>query len=153
MFRGFSAVTIDAKGRLAVPARHRELLVARGVNNLIMTISPWDSCIWLYPLPDWDDIEHQLQRLPAGDAESRMTRRVVLGHATDCPLDGQGRILVPQELRDLVGMDRQSVVLGQGNKLEIWDEAGWQRRRAEWLQDVAAGSASPTSTVLSSLSL
>ena len=82
-----------------------------------------------------------------------MTRRVVLGHATDSPLDAQGRILVPQELRDLVGLERQSVVLGQGNKLEIWDEAAWQRRRAEWLQDVAAGSASPTSTVLSSLSL
>ena len=153
MFRGFNAVTIDAKGRLAVPARHRELLSGRGVHSLIMTISPWDSCIWLYPLPDWDEIESQLQRLPAGDAEARMTRRVVLGHATDCPLDGQGRILVPQELRELVGLDRQSVVLGQGNKLEIWDEPAWQRRRAEWLQDVAAGSASPTSTVLSSLSL
>ena len=56
MFRGFNAVTIDAKGRLAVPARHRDLLVTRGVGSLVMTISPWDSCIWLYPLPDWDEM-------------------------------------------------------------------------------------------------
>ena len=130
MFRGFNAVTIDAKGRLAVPARFRELLAARNVDTLIMTISPWDRCIWAYPLPEWEGIDSKLHALPAA----------------------QGRVLVPQELRDLVHIDRRTVVLGQGNKLELWDDESWQRRRGEWLQEVASGS-TPTSNVLASLSL
>ncbi len=152
MFRGFNAVTIDAKGRLAVPARFRELLAARNVDTLIMTISPWDRCIWAYPLPEWEGIDSKLHALPAADPEARMAKRVVLGHATDCQFDAQGRVLVPQELRDLVHIDRRTVVLGQGNKLELWDDESWQRRRGEWLQEVASGS-TPTSNVLASLSL
>lgn len=152
MFRGFNAVTIDVKGRLAVPARFRELLSARNVDTLIMTISPWDRCIWAYPLPEWEGIDSKLHALPAADPEARMAKRVVLGHATDCQLDAQGRVLVPQELRDLVQIDRRTVVLGQGNKLELWDDESWQRRRGEWLQEVASGS-TPTSNVLASLSL
>ncbi len=152
MFRGFNAVTIDVKGRLAVPARFRELLGARDVNTLIMTISPWDRCIWAYALPEWEEIDAKLHALPAADPEARMAKRVVLGHATDCALDAQGRILMPQELRELVGIDRRTVVLGLGNKLELWDDQVWQRRRGEWLTEVAAGTA-PTSAVLASLSL
>jgi MraZ protein len=152
VFRGFSSVSIDAKGRMAVPARHRELLDARGVNTLILTLSPWDSCLWAYPLTAWDDIDDKLNALPAADAESRMAKRVVLGHATDCVLDAQGRVLVPQELRDLAGISRRAVVLGQGNKFEVWDEDAWGRRREEWLQTVAAGG-NPSSTMLASLAL
>jgi MraZ protein len=152
VFRGFSSVSIDAKGRMAVPARHRELLDARGVNTLIMTLSPWDSCLWAYPLPAWDDIDDKLNALPAADAESRMAKRVMLGHATDCVLDAQGRVLVPQELRDLAGIARRAVVLGQGNKFEVWDEGAWGRRREEWLQTVAAGG-NPSSAMLASLAL
>lgn len=152
MFRGFNAVSIDAKGRLAVPVRFRDQLGARGVDTLVMTISPWDRCIWAYPLSEWEEIDAKLHALPAADPEARMAKRVVLGHATDCPLDGQGRILVPQELRELVGIDKRTVVLGQGNKLELWDDAVWQRRRGEWLEEVASG-ATPTSAVLTSLSL
>ena len=152
MFRGFNAVTIDVKGRLAVPARFRDLLGARDVSTLIMTISPWDRCIWAYPLPEWEEIDAKLHALPAADPEARMAKRVVLGHATDCALDAQGRSLMPQELRDLVGIDRRTVVLGLGNKLELWDDQVWQRRRGEWLTEVAAGTA-PTSAVLASLSL
>ncbi len=152
VFRGFSSVSIDAKGRMAVPARHRELLDARGVNTLILTLSPWDSCLWAYPLTAWDEIDDKLNALPAADAESRMAKRVMLGHATDCVLDAQGRVLVPQELRDLAGISRRAVVLGQGNKFEVWDEDAWGRRREEWLQTVAAGG-NPSSTMLASLAL
>jgi MraZ protein len=152
VFRGFSSVSIDAKGRLAIPARHRELLEAHGVHTLILTLSPWDSCLWAYPLSAWDEIDAKLNALPAADAESRMAKRVVLGHATDCPLDGHGRVLVPQELRELAGIDRRAVVLGQGNKFEVWDDAAWARRREEWLQTVAGGGAA-SSAMLASLSL
>jgi MraZ protein len=152
VFRGFSSVSIDAKGRMAVPARHRDLLDASGVNTLIFTLSPWDSCLWAYPLPAWDEIDTKLNALPAADAESRMAKRVVLGHATDCVMDAQGRVLVPQELRDLAGIARRAVVLGQGNKFEVWDEAAWSRQREAWLQTVADGG-NATSAMLSSLSL
>lgn len=137
---------------MAVPARHRDLLVAGGVNTLILTLSPWDSCLWAYPLPAWDEIDNKLNALPAADAESRMAKRVVLGHATDCVMDAQGRVLVPQELRDLAGISRRAVVLGQGNKFEVWDEAAWSRQREAWLQTVADGG-NATSAMLSSLSL
>jgi MraZ protein len=152
VFRGFSSVSIDAKGRMAIPARHRDLLDASGVNTLILTLSPWDSCLWAYPLPAWDEIDAKLNALPAADAESRMAKRVVLGHATDCVMDAQGRVLVPQELRDLAGISRRAVVLGQGNKFEVWDEAAWSRQREAWLQTVADGG-NATSAMLSSLSL
>lgn len=152
MFRGYNAVSIDAKGRLAVPARFRELLGAAGVGTLVMTISPWDRCLWLYPLPEWEALDSQLQALPSADTVARMTKRVVLGHATDCPLDGQGRILMPHELQELVGIDRRIVVMGQGNKLELWDEATWKTQRTEYLQEVAAGT-TPTSELLKTLSL
>jgi MraZ protein len=152
VFRGCSAVSIDAKGRMAVPARHRDLLEARGISTLIVTLSPWDSCLWAYPLSAWDEVDAKLNALPAADAESRMAKRVILGHATDCVLDAQGRVLVPQDLRDLAGISRRAVVLGQGNKFEVWDDGAWTRRREEWLQTVAEGG-NASSAMLSSLSL
>lgn len=152
MFRGFSTVSIDAKGRMAVPARHRELLDGQGVHTLILTLSPWDNCLWAYPLPAWDEVDAKLNALPTADAESRMAKRVILGHASDCILDGQGRVLVPQELRELAGIERRAVVLGQGNKIEVWDERTWERRREEWLQTVAEGG-NASSAMLASLAL
>jgi len=77
---------------------------------------------------------------------------VILGHATDCVLDAQGRVLVPQDLRELAGISRRAVVLGQGNKFEVWDDGAWTRRREEWLQTVAEGG-NASSAMLSSLSL
>ncbi len=136
MFRGFSTLSLDAKGRMAIPSRYRERLAEHCGNALVLTLNPLDHCLWLYPLPDWELIETKLSALSDFDRQSRRTKQMMRGYATDCELDGHGRILLPQQLRDYACISKQVVVLGQGNKFEIWDEANWNQQRDEWLQQV-----------------
>jgi len=152
MFKGCTTISIDAKGRLAVPARHRDQLSAAAAGQLVLTLNPWDRCLWLYPASEWQLIEAKLQGLSDFDRESRRTKQIIRGYATDCSLDGQGRVLLPPELRQFALLDKRVAFLGQGNKFEIWDQDVWNRQRDEWLEGVnerdGAGSA-----VLGSLSL
>lgn len=152
MFRGQSTISIDAKGRLAVPARIRDALSALPNPALVLTLNPWDKALWLYPVAEWELIEVKLSGLSDFDRHSRRTKQIMRGYATDCACDGQGRVLLPQELRDIAGIDRQVTLLGQGNKCEIWDTATWQAERDHWLQDVGDGADAP-SDALGSLSL
>lgn len=152
MFRGLSTISVDAKGRLAVPSRYREMLGSGHEAPLVLTLNPWDRALWLYPLPEWELIESKLSALSDFDRQSRRTKQIMRGYATDCTCDGQGRVLLPQELRAIAGIERQAALLGQGNKFEIWDLDAWNRERDGWLEDVGNGAASPSST-LESLSL
>lgn len=152
MFRGLSTVSIDAKGRLAVPARFRDQLARLDGATLILTVNPWDRCLWLYPLPEWDAIEAKLSTLSDFDKSSRRTKQIMRGYATDCRCDAQGRVLLPQELREIATLERQAVMLGQDNKLEIWNAESWRAERDDWFDDVAGGT-DTTSTALGSLSL
>lgn len=137
---------------MAVPVRHRERLVTPDSQTLVLTLNPWDRCLWLYTEREWESIEVKLQALPDFDLASRRTKQIMRGHATECALDGQGRILLPAELRAFAAIDRQVVILGQGNKCEIWDLAAWNRQRDEWLAGVDRDGAPPSAT-LGSLSL
>lgn len=134
MFRGPSKVTLDSKGRLAIPARHRERIITRGDGHLVVTADR-DYCLLIYPLPDWEEVERKLIRLPAYHPRSRSLQRLMLGYATELDLDGHGRILLTRELREFASLERQAMLVGQGNKLELWDEQRWNERRAEWLAD------------------
>ncbi|MEK7733955.1 MAG: division/cell wall cluster transcriptional repressor MraZ, partial [Pseudomonadota bacterium] len=87
----------------------------------------------LYPFPDWEEIERKLVKLPSFNAQSRRLQRLLIGHATECDLDAAGRILLPPPLREFASLDKAVVLIGQGNKFEIWDESTWNTRRAEWL--------------------
>ena len=151
MFRGFSTLSLDSKGRMAVPSRYRERLLALSDGNLVLTLNPLDRSLWLYPLPEWELIEKKLAQLSDFERQGRRAKQMMRGYASDCQLDAQGRILVPQELREYAGLDKQAVILGQGNKFEIWDEAAWNAQRDEWLQDV--GKDDEPSDSLKSLSL
>jgi transcriptional regulator MraZ len=152
MFRGFSTVSIDSKGRLAVPSRFRERLMASTGGCLVQTLNPLDRALWLYPLQEWELIEAKLAALSDFDQQSRRTKQMMRGYASDCQMDAQGRILLPQELREYAGLRRQAVLLGQGNKFEIWDKAGWAAQRDQWLEQVGSEEAEPTEA-LKSLSL
>ncbi len=136
MFRGFSAVSVDSKGRLAIPSRYRDTLSVQSECCLVITLNPLDRSLWLYPLPEWELIETKLAALSDFDLQSRRTKQMMRGYASDCQLDNQGRILLPKELREYAGITRQAVVLGQGNKFEMWDEESWNLQRDEWLQKV-----------------
>ncbi|HEY5567013.1 MAG TPA: division/cell wall cluster transcriptional repressor MraZ [Gammaproteobacteria bacterium] len=134
MFRGFSKVTLDAKGRLAIPARHRERIVTRSEGQLVVTLNT-AHCLLIYTLPDWEEIERKLTRLPSFNKDATRLRGLMLAHATDLQLDGHGRVLLPKELRAYAGLERQAFLIGQGNTLQLWDEKRWDKQRAEWLAD------------------
>ncbi|HWP94826.1 MAG TPA: division/cell wall cluster transcriptional repressor MraZ [Gammaproteobacteria bacterium] len=151
MFRGVTTVTLDAKGRLAVPTRYRERLMARCAGQLVITVDT-DHCLLLYPLPEWEEIERKLVRLPSLNPRARQLQRLLVGHATEIELDSHGRVLIPPPLREFAGLDKHVVMIGQGNKFELWNEEAWNARREEWLAR-AGGDEAPLIAELESLSL
>lgn len=142
MLRGISTLNLDAKGRLAIPSRLREQLADMCENQMVLTVNPHplDRCLWLYPLPQWEIIEAKLGALPDFDTQSRLTKRMMLGHASECAHDSQGRILIPPVLREFAGLKNRITVLGQKNKLEILDQEMWSRQLDEWGKETGEAS-------------
>lgn len=134
MFRGVSKLTLDAKGRMTVPTRYRERL-SRGTGGEIVVTIDRDYCLLLYPMPEWEEIESRLIQAPNLNRQARRLQRLMIGHATELEMDAQGRILLPSELRKFAQLDRHAILIGQGNKFELWDEERWNERRDMWLAD------------------
>ncbi|TAN53842.1 MAG: transcriptional regulator MraZ [Methylococcaceae bacterium] len=134
MFRGVTSINLDTKGRLAIPTRYRAELQESCEGQLVLTVDR-DKCLLLYPLQEWEEIERKLIRLPTLNPQARRLQRLLIGHATECEMDSQGRVLVSEPLRKFAGLDKRVVLTGQGNKFEIWDEDVWNVRCEEWLQD------------------
>lgn len=135
MFRGLNGVNIDAKGRMVMPTRYRERLQLDNKNSVVLTIDTEDKCLLLYPLPEWLEIEKKLAALPSFNPAARRIQRLLIGHATDVDMDTQGRILLPSLLREYAGLSKRAVLVGQGKKFELWDEAHWDEMRNQWLQE------------------
>jgi MraZ protein len=133
MFRGATKVTLDDKGRMVMPTRYRERLREQTQGRLVVTVDR-DQCLLVYPLNEWEQIERKLMALPTLHAQSRRLQRLMVGHATDLELDGHGRLLLPPELREFAGLDRHAMLVGQGGRFELWDEARWTERRDFWLK-------------------
>ena len=136
MFRGVTLLNLDAKGRMAIPSKYRDRIQAMGHGQLVVTLDMNDPCLLIYPMPEWEDIERKLVRLPSLNKQAVRLKRLLLGHASECEMDANGRILLPPALRELVKLDKRIVLLGQGNKFEVWDEQAWNERRDTWLNDV-----------------
>jgi MraZ protein len=126
---------MDAKGRLAMPLRQREPLLSQCDGRIVVTIDTQTACLVVYPLPEWERIEGEVQALPALKPAVKRFQRLVLGYATDVELDGSGRMLLPQSLREYAQLDKKLVLVGQGNKLEIWSESLWMAERDQALAD------------------
>lgn len=139
MYRGINQLNLDAKGRLALPARYRERLRSESEGNLVVTIDPTNSanepCLLLYPLPDWEAIQEKIDALSSFNPASRKVQRLLVGHADDVTMDGSGRILLSAALREYARMDKRIVLIGQGKKFELWDEATWNTSRESWLEE------------------
>ena len=133
MFRGVNTVNLDSKGRLAIPTRYREQLVRLCEGQMVVTVDR-DGCLLLYPLPEWEEIERKLARLSSFQKQTRRLQRLLIGHATECEMDGNGRILLSQPLREFAGLEKAVVLIGQSNKFEIWSESTWTERRKEWIE-------------------
>jgi MraZ protein len=134
MFRGANKVTLDAKGRLAMPTRYRDRIVERSTGRLVATVDRSDRCLLIYPLPEWEEIERKLMRLPTLNPAVRRLQRLMVGHATELELDSHGRILIPPTLREYAALARDVVLIGQGSRFELWDEAHWDQSRDTWLK-------------------
>ena len=126
MFRGAAKVTLDVKGRMVLPARVREALAKAGDHQLVATVDR-DQCVLVYPLGHWQKLQDELLNLPNLHAETRWLQRLMVGYATDLEIDAHGRVLIPGELREFTGLQRDALLLGQGNHLELWDESAWKQ--------------------------
>jgi MraZ protein len=135
VFRGVQHINMDAKGRLAMPARQRDPLVSQSAGQLVVTIDTQSPCLVIYPVQEWERIEKDIQSLPTLKPAVKRFQRLVLGYATDLELDGNGRLLLPQPLRDHAQLEKKLVLVGQGNKLELWSEALWLLEREHALRD------------------
>ena len=138
MFRGINSITIDGKGRLALPARYREEFTTRNQSSFVLTIDTEETCLLLYPAIEWQLIEDKLQNLPSFNPVARRIQRLLIGHATDVELDGSGRILLPPLLREHAQLNKKVVMIGQSNKFEVWNDELWQSKREQWLLEEAA---------------
>jgi len=138
VFRGVSHLALDSKGRLAVPAKHREALAVEIDGRVILTADP-SHCLLVYPVSEWEPIQKRLMALSSFNETVRRLQRLLVGHADDVELDGAGRILVPPALRTYAALDKRVVLVGQGNKFELWDEARWLEQTAHAVAFPAGG--------------
>ena len=130
VFRGVTNLSLDAKGRLAVPARHRDALLANGTARLVLTADP-SRCLLVYPADAWEPIQARLMALSSFNDKIRNLQRLLVGHADDVEIDGSGRILVPPALRTYASLDKPVVLVGQGHRFELWGHAQWQAQTAQ----------------------
>ena len=139
MFRGNHQLSMDAKGRLAVPKKYRDRLAAECGLQMVVTTGEYEDCLVVYPLPEWQRIEEKLRRhpdlRPEADDEARAkaewTCRLVIGNATDCDIDSHGRLLIPPPLRAHAQLEKQVRMVGGSEKFELWDESKWNARSTQ----------------------
>ena len=152
MFRGVNNVTLDAKGRMSIPTRYRAKLQGICDGQMVVTVDR-DHCLLLYPLHIWEEIERKLIKLPTLNKQARRLQRLLIGHATECELDSQGRVLLSPPLRDFADLDKRVVLIGQGNKFEVWNEDSWSANRELWFEEENSDELGELSPELGSLSL
>ncbi len=127
MFRGVATLSLDTKGRLAVPSKYRDVLLAQGDGRVVVTADP-SKCLLLYPLLEWEPIEKKLNSLSGFNAQIRSLQRLLIGNAAELELDATGRILLPAMLREFAALEKNVVMVGQGAKFELWNESRWQEQ-------------------------
>jgi MraZ protein len=135
---------------MAIPAKFRKLLDVCCDGRLVVTIDHAERCLQMYPLAGWEEVEKKLVSLPSLDPKVRQLKRMLLGNATECEMDSHGRILLPPKLREFADLEKESVMSGQGNKFEIWNEKAWNSLMDE---SVELGFVGDLSSALESLSI
>lgn len=128
MFQGAVQLNLDSKGRLAIPAKHRDVLLAECAGNLVLTADA-DGCLLVYAQSVWQPISEKLNKLSSFNPKSRALQRLLVGNAEDVLMDNAGRVLISPNLRNYAALDKRVMLVGQGNKFELWDEAKWQAQQ------------------------
>jgi len=135
MFRGITQINIDAKGRIAIPTRYREFVAEHCKGEMIVTIDTDKPCLLIYPLPEWEVVEEKINQLPSFDPWVERVQGLLIGHATDIQLDASGRLQITPPLREFAGLEKKTVMIGQGKKFQLWAEDRWIAQRDGWLAE------------------
>ena len=127
MFRGATNLSMDAKGRLAVPAKHRDVLLTQSAGNVVLTAHP-HGCLLLYPQPTWEPIQAKMMALSSFDKQSANLQRLLVGYAEDITIDNAGRMLVSPALRVFASLEKNVMLVGQGSHFEMWNMTAWRKQ-------------------------
>ena len=131
MLRGPDNLTVDAKGRMPLPSRHREHIQEQCQGQMVITLDR-DRCLLIYPQPVWLEVEAKITSLPDTNAYAKRLKRLMVGNATEVELDSANRILIKPLLRQYAGIEKKVVLIGQGAKFELWDEGRYLESLNDW---------------------
>ena len=132
MFKGITNIRLDTKGRLTIPTKYRPIIHEQSNSKMVITIDSEEKCLLLYPSTSWKKIQQKINDLPSFNKNARRIQRLLIGHAEDLDLDGNGRILLSKPLRSFAEMTKQVTMIGQGEKFEIWSNDIWEKRVMTW---------------------
>ena len=132
MFKGITNIRLDTKGRLTMPTKYRPIIHEQSNSKMVITIDSEEKCLLLYPSTSWKKIQQKINDLPSFNKNARRIQRLLIGHAEDLDLDGNGRILLSKPLRSFAEMTKQVTMIGQGEKFEIWSNDIWEKRVTTW---------------------
>ena len=135
-FHGATVLTLDAKGRIAIPTKHRESLAATG-RTLVLTAHP-DGCALLYPEPEWERVRERVETFPSFHPQASWWKRLLLGFEEHVAPDNAGRLLLPGGLRMHARLEREAMLVGQGHYFELWDAGVWNTKLAAALSNAGA---------------
>ncbi len=141
LFRGNTTVNLDEKGRFAIPTRYRDRVQEICACQLVATVAVnergvgVDGCLWIYPLPAWEELEKTIKGLSDLNKKAIKLKRFLIGYASECEMDSQGRLLLPEKLRNFANLDKKVVLAGQLNRFELWNEEAWIKEEARFMDD------------------
>lgn len=139
LFRGNTTVNLDEKGRFAIPTRYRDRVHEICACQLVITVAVdercvgMEGCLWIYPLPEWEEFEKKVKDFPIFNKMTAKLKRFLIGNAYECEMDAQGRILLPEKLRNFANLQKKAVLVGQLNRFEVWNEDMWSKKEAQFM--------------------
>ena len=138
LFKGIHNINLDSKGRLGIPTTYRDLIMSLLKGSMVITIDTEEKCLLLYPSSIWSKIQNKINELPSFNKNARRIQRLLIGHAEDIDVDSSGRILISRPLREYASLTKKIILIGQGEKFEIWDQHSWNENVDKWREEVTS---------------
>ena len=138
LFKGIQNLNLDSKGRLGIPSTYRDHIIGLLKGSMVITIDTEEKCLLLYPSETWSKIQSKISQLPSFNKNARRIQRLLIGHAEDIDVDSSGRILISRPLRDYATLTKKIILIGQGDKFEIWDQNSWNQSVEKWREEVTS---------------
>ncbi len=138
LFKGIHNLSLDSKGRLGIPITYRDQIIGHLRGSMVITIDTEEQCLLLYPSTIWLKIQDKISNLPSFNKNARRIQRLLIGHAEDIEVDSSGRILISKPLRNYASLEKKIILIGQGEKFEIWDQNSWNKNVEKWRKEVTS---------------